>query len=113
MGFNTTVFILNDQLSSIERDPGRFVRDISRGLNDGDDHALGQTTVMHSEHADVPRLYYTCGNTIVELSAYSKRTKEIYERASYTRDWVDSAIAEAKQMIERLEEAKAGWDVAS
>lgn len=109
MGYNTTVFILNDQLSSLERDPERFVSDIIYGLNDGNDHALGQTTVMESQHADVPRLYFTHQNSIVELSKYSRRTEALYKHSVYGKAMVDDAIRAARDALDALEKAAQGW----
>lgn len=103
MGFNTTVFILNDSLSSIERDPQRFVDDIIHNLNSGTDHAVGQTTVMPTQHADVPRLYFTQGNAITELSRWASQTEELYRGSDHGRKYVQGLIDEARQMLDSLE----------
>lgn len=109
MGFNTTIFILNDRLSDIEKDPERFVADIAEAVLDGTDHAFGQTTVIRSDHADVPRLYYTHRNSIIELSGYSHRTEEIYGRGDFAKDVINSAIESAKAQIADLERIKETW----
>lgn len=69
MGFNTTVFILNDQFNRLEKDPEGFVKEISRQMNYGGD-IMGQHHVIRTEHADVPKLYLTHGNWISDLTPY-------------------------------------------
>lgn len=97
MGFNTTVFVLNDQLDIIRNDPEQFVTDIVHGLSNGNDFALGQSTVMRSEHADIPRLYFTQFNTITDLSGYNVTHEKIGEAA------VRKRIAAARSMLDHLE----------
>ncbi len=79
MGFNTTVFILNDRLGEIKDNPVKFVEEVYRAIVGGQrgQWITGQTTVMPTAHADVPRLYYTHGNSIIELCpGYGKDQKE-------------------------------------
>lgn len=55
MGFNTTVLILNDQLSDIEREPEKFVRELVRAIAEGKFPTTifpGQATVVECHHAD-------------------------------------------------------------
>lgn len=111
MGYNTTVFILNDCLSDIERNPEKFVADIARHLNGGTDHALGQTTVMKTAHADVPRLYLTSHNSIIELDEYADRTLDLHERGF--EQPVRQAIAIARDKLDRLERHLNGLDMGS
>lgn len=109
MGYNTTVFILNDRLDAIERDPERFVRDIVHGLNDGTDRAIGQTTVMESRHADEPRLYLTHQNSIIELSPYSRRTKELDTYGPHSKAVIDRAIESAEYLLAALKTKRKDW----
>lgn len=72
MGMNTTVFILNDFLNQIKENPKQFVEELIDAINAGQHaerkYVFGQTTVVPTCHADVPRLYLTHKNGIVDLS---------------------------------------------
>jgi hypothetical protein len=103
MGYNTTVFILNDRLPDIKSSPVRFVNGIVRNLLDGTDHTFGQTAVMPTAHADVPRLYFTHGNSIVELSKWAKRTMDMVGRGQYAKANIQEAIKTARKMLDELE----------
>jgi hypothetical protein len=82
MGFNTTVFILNDMVEDIRRNPQLFVEqlcDAIRSCPSQKTTILGQTTVMPTAHADVDRLYYTHGNAMSEIYIpYSEDVKRQY-----------------------------------
>ena len=98
MGYNTTVFILNDFLDEISKNPEGFVRGIRYGLFGGE--TVGQTTVMPSDHADVFRLYGTHQNMIVDLSKYSRETLALAERHP---DIVKRFIENARHYLDQLE----------
>ena len=96
MGYNTTVFILNDAWSEAEKDPEGFVRKIGLHMNTGSDLGVGNHlngfTVMPTEHADVMRLYVTHQNMILELSPYSKDLMKLAERMpTLVSDYIDAA----------------------
>lgn len=102
MGFNTTVFILNDQLDSIRRDPERFVAEISRGLR-GDTHVVGQTTVMPTRHADEFRLYCSQYNSMVELSPWAQETIDLVMGNPHAMTIVRERIDQARRYLDLLE----------
>lgn len=102
MGYNTTVFILNDHFHDIQENPEAFVMDILRGMHDGTDWAFGQTTVMRTAHADVPRLYLTHGNSIMELDEYATRTLEFYGKTDFIREAIRQDIKTAEDKLKRL-----------
>ena len=68
MGFNSTILILNDQLSSIERDPEGFVKEMVNAISsigcsgDKQDFHPGQSTVMSVSHADTVTILAVGGN---------------------------------------------------
>ncbi len=112
MGYNTTIFVLNDRLHDIKKNPERFVEDIWDGVYDGADHAFGQTTVMRSDHADVPRLYLTHQNSILELDRWSRRTMEYAKRGESDRVRIRGSIERARHMLDNLEdELDSRWPV--
>ena len=53
MGFNSTVLILNDRLSEIEKDPkfGQKLSDAVRSFDYEDTYITGQTQVLSCQHA--------------------------------------------------------------
>lgn len=115
MGYNTTVFILNDMLDYIQRDPERFYQDILDGLHSGKEDALGQSTIMQSNHADVFRLYGTHRNSIIELSRYSLRTRNLIQRDQIRLGVVERFIRQAEDELDSLkkfiEEHKKNVDI--
>lgn len=84
MGYNTTVFILNDRLDELEKDPKQFVEELVQAIHSSKrQEIVGQTTVMPTCHADYPRLYITQHNSILELdSSFSKQStyKDVLKR---------------------------------
>lgn len=73
MGFNSTILILNDRLSEIERDPEDFVKEMVAGISgfgigfsghaDGQrEFYPGQSTVMSVAHADSVTILAVGGN---------------------------------------------------
>jgi hypothetical protein len=105
VGFNTTVFILNDQFGAIQQDPQRFVDDLHREINSGEGrYVLGQTTVMESRHAGEFRLYATRCNSIVELGPYAPETMRLVEGERFQRDFVLGMLDQAEDKIRRLRE---------
>jgi hypothetical protein len=81
MGFMTTVGILNDRLDEIERNPEQFVTDISKAISRGKStyHAVGQTTVMRSHHADTAEVIYAGKNCWISfgINAHDLTKEEI------------------------------------
>jgi hypothetical protein len=104
MGFNTTVFILNDQLDQIEQNPERFVRTLTRAIQGDDVYVPGQTTVMPTAHADVFRLYATHCNGITELSPYCRETIALAQRSPAMRALVLDQVKRAELLLKGLRE---------
>jgi len=75
MGFNTTVLILNDRLSDIEKDPEKFVKELSLMAGGGraqgpaphDFHAASQSGIIETHHADQTSVILVGGNTATVL----------------------------------------------
>lgn len=68
MGYNSTILVLNDRLSEIERDPEGFVREMCReiqGFGYSQDMTTffpGQSAVMSVAHADTVTILAVGGN---------------------------------------------------
>lgn len=116
MGFNTTVFLLNDRLDEIRRNPEKFVNEVFQALHEGNDaerargcYVTGQSTVMRTQHADVPRLYITHGNAILDLSyPWSAKTEILRygdeeKRIRFMTQYYKDQIKEAKKMLREWE----------
>lgn len=107
MGYNTTVFILNDGFDQIQKYPEEFVMGINRHMHDGADFGVGNhcnsVTVMRSQHADVPRLYFTHQNWISELSEYNEETISYLREQNFRTELIRDRIAAARQILDRLE----------
>lgn len=103
MGYNTTIFILNDHLGDIERNKERFVTELAQAIHSMGriTEIMGQTTVMKTEHADVHRLYFTYGNAIVELDR--PWTEDDKREVAKHPDFYLKAIRSAKSKIKELE----------
>jgi len=106
MGFNTTVKIINDALDQIEKHPEEFVRGLMEHYYDGGTFGVGNhanpVQVAPSRHADNFCLYSVQGNSLIELSPYSRETMEIAERLP---DLMEGVISQARYQLEILEEA--------
>lgn len=105
MGFNTTVFIINDGFDQIEKHPEDFVAGIKQAMYEGGTVGVGChvncVEVLNTQHADVFRLYASQANSIFELSPYSVRTRKLAERMPHlVRDY----IASARQLLDQLED---------
>lgn len=101
MGYNTTVFILNDRLSEIVDNPKLFVEELYDAIAGMKQKSiLAQTTVMPTAHADVPRFYYTHGNSIVELAR--PWLKEDKDRVAAHKDYYLEAVKLAKQELQEF-----------
>lgn len=57
---------------------------------------------MATAHADVPRLYFTRGNGITELSQYNRETARMIANPGFQRDYVISSIKRAEQELRDL-----------
>jgi len=110
MGYNTTIFVLNDHMEDIKRNPQKFVEELASGI--GRSHSqmgpvdiFAQTTVMPTQHADVSRLYYTHGNSIIDLSYpwsdAKKRLSGVDNK--HIKEYYKNAIKDAKRTLREWE----------
>lgn len=110
MGYNTTVLILNDALDTLRDNAEEFVDGIIKKMHDGGDISVGNHAnpahVMQTAHADVFRLYCTIGNSIVELSPYSTKTRELLgdEPNPHRRKFLERCIRDAEERLAMLKE---------
>ena len=101
MGYNTTVLILNDSLDVIRNNPNEFVEKLYQQIvsgKSGDVSIQGHCNpvyVMNTQHADIPRVYFTHGNGITEIG----RIPQEERRRSY---WWE-ALKRAKEQIRLME----------
>lgn len=106
MGFNTTLFVLNDGFDQIEKNPDEFVEKISREMHDGGGFGVGNhgncTQVMRTQHADIFRLYGTHQNLMLELTPWDKDTVDLAERDDIGRRVVLDFIASAETQLQAL-----------
>jgi len=73
MGYNTTILILNDTIPDIQANPEEFVKNLLTQIAKGEGEIKcgnhgNVAYVMKTEHANYPRLYFTEGNWIFEIS---------------------------------------------
>jgi hypothetical protein len=68
MGYMTEISILNDQFNSIRDNPRKFVDDIALYMNYGGE-GIGQTTILHTHHADDARVLFSYGNTFTDFTS--------------------------------------------
>jgi len=104
MGYNTTVFILNDHLDHLNKNPDKFMERINEEMHGGSERWRGGSgvTVMKTAHADVFRLYATHQNSIMDLSPYCDETMALATGTEHQREFVDRTIAEAEDYLRRL-----------
>lgn len=112
MGYNTTVFILNDRLGDIERNPEKFVQQMVDAVHEPGFYVMGQTVVMPTAHADQFRLYATQANSIVELSKYGHaprgdRPHPSPSQRKFLRTKIDQALRELDSLRRYLNDLDA------
>lgn len=113
MGYLTTFTIYNDCASQIEIEPEKFVKKLKMGCDgvltrDKDSESFGigycanVVTVQKPRHADDHTCYVHMGNTVVEMSPFSKETKRIMENHSQYFDdllkHLEFTVKELKRM---------------
>ncbi len=85
MGWNTTVLILNDCFSEIERNPEQFVKELKMAINSMQERRiLGQTIVTQTHHADDIMVYAVGRNSITNISVIPKKYDEYLEQTCKT-----------------------------
>lgn len=100
MGFNTTVFFLNDFWHEVQENPEGTIRFIGEAMHDGGQNRH-YVTVMRTAHADYLRLYATWQNQIIELSPDDESVRE-YLQLPHGSDHLDSVIRQARQRLDRV-----------
>lgn len=77
MGFNSVVLVLNDRLSEIERDPEKFVEEMTYGIaragcsgQEQVDFHPGQSTVVSCAHADQVQIIAVGGNCATLMGSF-------------------------------------------
>lgn len=110
MGYNTTVLILNDALDQIRKNPEQFTEGIYQQILTGEEGGVSvgnhcnPVHVMKTQHADVPRLYWTGMNSIMEF------TPEYAENRGLDRlletEWgiriVEQELKDARRLIKSV-----------
>ena len=108
MGYNTTFLILNDSLGQLRKYPEEAIEGIHTLIAQGREGDVGVGNhanpiyVMATQHADVPRLYFTHGNMILELSKYNAKTMELVNGEEWRRKIVKDSIQRAEQELRAL-----------
>lgn len=110
MGFNTTIFILNDALHEFKAEPKEFAEGIYdavlRSGSTGEPITVPISSycnyikVMPTAHADIPRLYYTHGNSIMDIGTWPQHRKDAQGK---NREHLKKCLKEAKRMIRDME----------
>jgi hypothetical protein len=74
VGFNSTILVLNDQLSYIEKDPERFVQEMVQQIHGHNyqesENFLAQSSVMTMTHADTVSIIAVGGNCSTVLGQF-------------------------------------------
>lgn len=111
MGYNTTILILNDGLDQLRKNPVEFTEKVWNAIASGRETTVGVgnhcnvVTVMPTQHADLPRLYFTHGNSITELSPYNRDTLDLVRHGDFRRDHVINSIKTAERYLRELKKA--------
>lgn len=102
MGYNTTIMVLNDRWGEIEKDPARFVKDLTPFINAGvrerrtagreigqsvqNEFLFAQTQVIDVAHADATQVIMVGGNTATLLG------EAHYTGGHHTREGVKKSL---------------------
>jgi hypothetical protein len=82
MGYLTTFTVYNDGCNSIPKNAEKFAEGVYQACGDtrsNSDFSCGHTEVIcqKARHADDHAIYVHMGNTVTEVSAYSREFKEL------------------------------------
>jgi hypothetical protein len=110
MGYMTTITILNDRWSDIEKNPEQFLENIQEGMNGygayfNESKSINYYSfgvrVAKSHHADYPHLYMAFGNSMIGFG-YGNDITDVELRKKYLKMAKDILKAEQEE-IKRLE----------
>jgi hypothetical protein len=106
MGYLTTISIRNDALHSFEKDPEKFGKAILDAIDEANCDYKPKTVpfkgycnyieVFPSRHADETTIYLNKGNSLTEMSPWSKEFKELLDRRP---DLIEGNIETIKFLI--------------
>lgn len=113
MGFLTTVLIRNNALHEIVTHPTEFCDGIEQAIQAGEARtvSLGDycnpVEVKATRHADAPSIYVHMGNTLSEMSQYSKETQRLMrERPDFFKEMLEYLEYEVRELKKAYKESK-------
>ncbi len=98
MGMLTPLLIRNDALHLMRENPKEFVENITDMISRYEDGSVScgnhgnAAEILHTQHADIPRLIMVAGNTMIEFNR-PERSHEFYTRC----------IKDAKRILKQYE----------
>ena len=110
MGYNTTILIINDALDTLEDNPKEFVKNMTQAIHAGRTQSIpvgnhcNPVQVMKTEHADVPRLYFSQANLITEFNSYEfehiyfNYPQELWKRLEIAKNLLKEYEKKLKEM---------------
>lgn len=85
MGYQTTIMFLNDAYIDIEKNPDQVIKNILDALKNTNEqsktYSIGcfanPMEAIKTEHADIPRIYMTWRNMIVEIGVTNNTIRDV------------------------------------
>lgn len=112
MGYLTTFTVYNDYCEEINKNPKEFAEEIfaaccNPNTNRKSRVFRGIVTAQKSRHADENTIYVHAGNTVIEVNAHSKDTKNLMETSPEFFDKILSVLEyNAKELKKMRKESK-------
>lgn len=113
MGFLTTVLIRNDALHTIMEHQQEFCDGIEQAIQAGEARTVSlgghcnPVEVKATRHADAPSIYVHMGNTLSEMSKYSKETRWLMrEHPVFFKEMLDYLEHEVRELKKAYKESK-------
>ncbi|MBU2612274.1 MAG: hypothetical protein KKB62_00955 [Nanoarchaeota archaeon] len=111
MGYLTTFTIYNDGIELIRKDSNEFCEKLKSCALEMKTDTFGHRNftnlvkVQKSRHADDPTVYVHMGNTLCEMNAYSKETKNIMDKnPEFFKEMLDYMKGQVKKLEKNLKE---------
>lgn len=119
MGYITTISIYNDGAYQLKANPEQLAEVLTnacQGVYNNSHRLKGSAslgnhanlfTVQKPRHADDKTIYVHAGNTVVEMSAYSDRCKDILERVP---DFFDQLLSTMEDRVKEMQQMKKDFE---
>ena len=109
MGQLITLTVRTDFINRINSAPDQFMKELNEAINEstpycnGDMFFGGMVVAQKTRHSDDKSIYVHLGNSVTELNAYEKTTKELAEQSP---EFFEKLLAHMESELKELRKLK-------